>query len=119
MTLDDYLVRWADNRMGYTGGVDCAAFAAGWAGVNLGQWASKPDALRAVRAYGVDRLSDAVSCEMGEPIDVWLARKGDVICLDDAPLDPLGICLGSESVFLGEQGLTRRKTRQCFKAWRV
>jgi hypothetical protein len=119
MTLDDYLARWADNRMGYTGGVDCAAFAAGWAGVKLGQWASKPDALRAVRAYGVDRLSDAVSCEMGEPIDVWLARKGDVVCLDDAPLDPLGICLGSESVFLGDQGLTRRKTRQCFKAWRV
>ena len=119
MTLDEYLGRWADNRMGYTGGVDCAAFAAGWAGVKLGQWASKPDALRAVRAYGVERLSDAVSCELGEPIDVWLARKGDVICLDDAPLDPLGICLGSESVFLGEQGLTRRKTRQCFKAWRV
>lgn len=119
MTLDEYLGRWADNRMGYTGGVDCAAFAAGWAGVKLGQWASKPDALRAVRSYGVDRLSDAVSCELGEPIDVWLARKGDVICLDDAPLDPLGICLGSESVFLGEQGLTRRKTRQCFKAWRV
>lgn len=119
MTLDEYLGRWADNRMGYTGGVDCAAFAAGWAGVKLGQWASKPDALRAVRAYGVERLSDAVSCELGAPIDVWLARKGDVICLDDAPLDPLGICLGSESVFLGEQGLTRRKTRQCFKAWRV
>jgi len=119
MTLDEYLGRWTDNRMGYTGGVDCAAFAAGWAGVKLGQWASKPDALRAVRAYGVERLSDAVSCELGEPIDVWLARKGDVICLDDAPLDPLGICLGSESVFLGEQGLTRRKTRQCFKAWRV
>ena len=119
MTLDEYLGRWADNRMGYTGGVDCAAFAAGWAGVKLGQWASKPDALRAVRAYGVERLSDAVSCELGEPIDVWLARKGDVVCLDDAPLDPLGICLGSESVFLGEQGLTRRKTRQCFKAWRV
>ena len=117
--LDEYLARWTDNRMSYEGGTDCAAFAAGWAGVDLGEWSSKAGALRAVRAYGVERLADAVTCELGEPIDVWLARKGDVICMDAAPLDPLGICLGSESVFLGEQGLTRRKTRHCFKAWRL
>lgn len=117
--LDEYLARWTDNRMGYAGGTDCAAFAAGWAGVDLGEWSSKAGALRAVRAYGVERLADAVTCELGEPIDVWLARKGDVICMDAAPLDPLGICLGSESVFLGEYGLTRRKTRHCFKAWRL
>lgn len=117
--LDEYLSRWTDNRMGYAGGTDCAAFAAGWAGVDLGEWSSKAGALRAVRAYGVERLADAVTCELGEPIDVWLARKGDVICMDAAPLDPLGICLGSESVFLGEHGLTRRKTRHCFKAWRL
>lgn len=119
MTLDEYLAKWTDNTMGYDGGRDCVAFGSGWAGLDIGGWTSKADALRAVRAYGVERLADAVSCEMGEPIDVWLARKGDLICQDNAPLDPLGICLGSESVFLGETGLTRRKTRHCFRAWRV
>lgn len=118
--LDKYLAQWRGNKMSYAGH-DCARFVEGWLGRKFPAWQTQAQALRVIRKhYGVDRVADALTCELGKDaeIEVYLAKPGDIVALDNAPFDCLGICLGRESVFLGETGLVRRKTRQAFRAWR-
>lgn len=117
--LEKYFQRWDSVTVDYDS-ADCAQFAAGWAGVTLPGWKSEREAIKTVvRAYGLRRVADCVSAELGEPIDVHNAKRGDVVALDTPPLDTLGICIGREAVFIGDGVLERRPLRKCFRAWRV
>lgn len=116
--LDDYLYMWSLSALDYKS-TDCVRFACGWAGIQVEAcWNDESSALRAlVKDFGCKRLSDAVNLVMAEEIPIEAARYGDIVAQDQAPLDPLGICLGRESVFLGAGGLVRVKTRKCFRSW--
>ena len=116
--LQEFLNKWAGQTLDYKQS-DCARFVGDWAGVDFGEWDSPESGLELMRErYNCERSSDVMSVYFGEPLEPCHAKAGDIVSIDMPPLDPLGICLGRESVFLGETGLTRIRTRNCMHAWR-
>lgn len=117
--LEAHLAKWRGRDIDYAS-FDCGRFAADWAGVQLGPYSGKRDALRYLLERGVRRSGDIVSVHLDQLGEVTQARWGDIVAQDDAPLDPLGICDGARCIFLdGAGGFTRRPLRQCWRAWRV
>jgi hypothetical protein len=97
---------------------DCVRWAAmGWAGVPLdGAWSGLVGAMRYIKAQGASRVADVIDCHL--PV-TDTPKRGDLVALDTAPLDTMGICLGRESVFLTDNGYVRMPTRHTFRAWSV
>jgi hypothetical protein len=117
--LQAHLDKWRGRKIDYSG-FDCGRFASDWAGVDLGPYTGKRDALRYLVKRGVRRSADIVSLHLEQLPSVTQARWGDIVAMNDAPLDPLGICEGSRCIFLdGAGGFVRRPLRQCWRAWRV
>ena len=117
--LQAHLDKWRGRPLDYNA-MDCARFAADWAGVELKAWHSERSALKAVKAYGARRVADAVDTVLTPRIMAGLARWGDIVALDTYPLDTLGICEGARCIFLdGKGGYIRKPLRECFRAWEV
>lgn len=66
-------------------------------------------------------LERAITEQLGDPILISLAMRGDVVLFEDPPtIEPTaGICLGEQSIFPGPGGATFRATLDCKKAWSV
>lgn len=117
--LEAHFREWDARTLDYKS-TDCVRFVASWVGVDVATWSSEAGALRSMKVkYHAGRVADAASQELGPHVAITEARYGDVVALDTPPLDTLGICIGRESVFLGDGVLVRRPTLSCFRAWKV
>lgn len=116
-------------RMPFRWGVhDCCQFARRAAEALRGTDPAAALALKPYRsssgaAANLRRLGGAEAlpglCGLAE-IRVKLAQRGDLVCTDDARGRPaLGVCVGAESAFPGDQGLVFIATLACRRAWRV
>ena len=62
----------------------------------------------------------AATLNLGEPISVRMATRGDVVSIKLEAGQALGICNGANSVFLSEHdGIIRLPTLDCDKAWKI
>jgi len=62
----------------------------------------------------------AATKELGQPINVRLANRGDVVAAVFNGENALGICLGSSSAFISEfDGLIYIPTGKCIEAWKI
>jgi len=110
------------------GRLDCALFAAGAVKAMTGKdpargfrskYRSQASAVRAIRAAGFEDLAAVVSSKF-EAIAPAFARRGDLVMDRDGSL---GVCVGREALFVGEEGglagLVRQPISAWAKAWRV
>jgi hypothetical protein len=78
---------------------------------------SATDVARILHRYGgVAGLADAC---LGRRHPAQAARRGDILLRAEADTDTLGICVGSEAIFLCEDGLQVRPLSDCTAAWTV
>ena len=71
------------------------------------------------REYGGD-VSKAATAMLGEPINVRLAKRGDVVAAVIKGENVLGICTGKMAVFISEdEGLIHIHTAKCINAWAI
>lgn len=130
--LHAYLDGCADKLFGYDHDrdpmqLDCCMFAAGAvialtdedpASEFRGKYRSAASASRALRTYGAGTLPQTLDAKFeGRP--VAFARRGDLVMVDDA----VGVCIGADAVFLGEEGspagLVRRARSDWAHCWAV
>ena len=109
--LHTYLARWVDAEFEW-GEADCALFAAGaveaMTGVDpatefRGQYDSRADAARALRAMGEGTLLRTIRAKFKEKPHAF-ARRGDLIWNGHA----IGICDGDVALFIGEERFADR-----------
>lgn len=124
--LGDYIT--AHEGAAFEWGVrDCALFAgAGVAAITgfdattpfRGRYSTKVGAARALARYGAGTLEATFDAHL-PVIAAAFARRGDIVLRGDA----VGICLGADAVFIGEDGgvpgLVRAPRREWQKAWGV
>lgn len=71
------------------------------------------------RIYG-GKVTDCAVKELGLPISLKMAKRGDVIAVKIKDGSALGICLGSSSIFISEdEGEIRIPTMKCMVAWSI
>lgn len=64
-------------------------------------------------------IEDGITRRFGDPVLPLAARRGD-LCLINTPWGPgLGICIGTEVLAPGENGLVKTPLSSALKAWRV
>ncbi len=104
---------------------DCALWAADWVNKATGndfasQWRglyTSEAELTALMAERELELPGDIADDVGLPLmDVPFAQRGDIV---QHPQGCLGICNGVHSYFLMERGVTRIRTKDCVKAWKV
>jgi len=107
---------------------DCCTFASDWvaevSGINpledlghYGKYTTAKEAKKLLKKLGgVKKIVDKV---MGSKIPVSFAGSGDLVCGELGHGDTLGICIGTDSVFLGEESLVIKRTLTMKQAWRV
>lgn len=104
---------------------DCALWSADWVNKATGnnfasQWRGLYTSEAELNALMAERELDLpadIADEVGLPqMDVPFAQRGDIV---EHPQGCLGICNGLHSYFLMERGVTRIRTRDCVRAWRV
>lgn len=102
---------------------DCALFAsnvvATYTGKNfakkyIGSYSNELDARRTLKEIGYKDLKKLVDSLLPS-ISITYAGRGDVVMYKKS----LGICLGEQSAFLWQSGLTFQPTLQCTHAWRI
>jgi len=110
------------------GSNDCCTFASNWVerlkGVNpleelghYGTYFTEEEAILLLKKLGgVIRI---VNKSLGIASGPALAHPGDLVCGDMGYGNTLGICLGSECVFLGQDDLITGRTLEMKKAWRI
>ena len=105
---------------------DCALFAAAVVEAVTGRdfgaefrgcYASALEARRQMEARG--GLAAITSCFLGDPVQVTVARRGDVVLRLGEHGESLGICLGAKCAFTGFDGLVFTPLKECVLAWRV
>lgn len=111
------------------GSHDCALFAAeviqAFTGVDLaagvrGLYRDAAGAERVMSAvYGTTDLGEIATILLGDPIPIELAGRGDLVLMDVATGQALGICTGAEAAGAGPGGLTMVPMRHWHAAWRV
>ncbi|MBP3955385.1 hypothetical protein J8F10_08840 [Gemmata sp. G18] len=104
---------------------DCALWAADWvkkangndfASAWRGLYSSEAE-LEQLMAERELELPADIADDVGLPqMHVGFAQRGDIV---QHPQGCLGICNGMHSYFLMERGVTRLRTKDCVKAWRV
>lgn len=107
------------------GANDCCTFAADWVMLARGSdpmadlrgVRSQRDAARILKAEG--GLLAAVTARMGAPIPGRMAQVGDVVLLDHAGRQHMGVCMGEVVAVPSEQGLTLAPITLAEAAWRV
>ena len=71
------------------------------------------------REYEGD-VAKAATAMLDEPINVRLAKRGDVVAALIGGENVLGICIGKMSVFISEnEGLIHIHTAKCVNAWAI
>jgi hypothetical protein len=125
--LADYLAQH-NGAVFKFGKLDCALFAAG--GIKAmtgtdparglrGKYRSQASSVRALKEHGFDSLAALAGSALDE-IPPAFAHRGDIV-MDGS--DSLGICVGSEALFVGDEdgapGLVRLPLASWARAWRV
>jgi hypothetical protein len=102
---------WAfDVRLAMTG-LDAAA---AW----RGKYRTEKGAARMLRRLRCKTVADLATSILGEALPtVLFAQRGDIAL--GGVEQALGICVGSEVLFLQPSGLVALPLRECVKAWRV
>ena len=102
---------WAfDVRLAMTG-LDAAA---AW----RGKYRTEKGAARMLRRLRCKTVADLASSILGEALPtVLFAQRGDIAL--GGVEQALGICVGSDVLFLQPSGLVALPLRECLKAWRV
>jgi hypothetical protein len=80
---------------------------------------SLADAYAAMRRDGHSTLRDALGALVGPEVGVALARRGDVLLRNSDGSDAVGICLGTQGAFVGDEGLVFMPTLESVAAFRV
>lgn len=125
--LGEYLAKH-QNAVFVFGKLDCALFASGavrtMTGKDLarglrGKYRSVAGSVRTLKGLGFDSLAALVDSKL-EAVPVSFAQRGDIVM--DAS-DSLGVCVGREALFVGEEdgdaGLVRLPMASWVRAWRV
>lgn len=109
------------------GTADCCLWCADWVlkvtGVDhgaafRGRYASDDEAYARLREAGFSDV-DELARSILPPVAVPLAQRGDVVCGVFAGRKTLGICAGSHSAFLRQDGIEWVPTLNCIAAWSV
>lgn len=124
--LSEYLAA-AETAVFRWGVMDCALFAAGAvlamtgqdpAAAYRGRYRSMAGSVRALRTYGAGTLEATIDARFAEK-PIGFAQRGDLIMQDDR----VGICVGADAVFIGQEGeregLVRVPRAEWRKAWAV
>jgi hypothetical protein len=78
-----------------------------------------PEALTAMHAAGHASLIECLASLFGDPAPIAFAQRGDVIVReDDDGKQAIGICMGQQTAFASDRGLTYEPTlrqRWCFR----
>lgn len=82
-----------------------------------GGYKTAAGAARKLRAAG--GLEAAITAELGDPIPLLMAQRGDVVCFTSPLGDTAGVCMGTSIAAAGLAGITYTPISQAFKAWRV
>jgi hypothetical protein len=115
---------WAAAPFEY-GRYDCASFAAAVVKAQTGRdfytpfrgkYRSAAGAARALRLYGAGDLPGTLTAALGEPVHPAFAGRGDVVMNEQGNA---GLCLGAQSMFIGEGGAAHLPTLSCTMAWKV
>ena len=64
-------------------------------------------------------MMSAADKYFGESKSIYLAQRGDVVCLINDGRELLGVCLGQLSAFVAESGIITQPTLDCEKAWSI
>jgi hypothetical protein len=80
---------------------------------------SLADAYAAMRRDGHETLRDALGALVGPEIGPHLARRADVLLRRSDGSDAVGICLGQQGAFVGDDGLVFQPTLESVAAFRV
>lgn len=110
------------------GTLNCALFAAENVDAVLGEESKYAEAIRAefsdeagARAY-LEReggIEAAVTKRLGEPVDWWRLRRGDVALLETPDGPALGTVIGDVILALGLRGIVSFKLDKALKGWQV
>lgn len=124
--LHDYLAA-LDGAVFAWGTLDCALFSAGAVQVMTGhdpaaafrgRYSTAGGATRALSRYGAGTLEATIASQFGE-IQIGFARRGDAVLVGDT----VGICVGADAVFIGEDngvaGLVRFPRAIWQRAWAI
>lgn len=116
----------ARRRMPFAwGGNDCVTMAADWIEQATGTdpiadirgWTDALSAGRTIEALG--GLEAAITARLGEPIPPAFARRGDVVLLDIAGRETVGVVYGTHAMGPGEEGAVMVPMSVALAAWRV
>ena len=118
------------SKLSYEIGVhDCVIFAAetlaeispnDFTSVFKNKYKTRKGSLRVIGKYGKTLLEAVSNVINREPLNPRFFSRGcPVIIKDNDGLEHVGICLGEQSAFLGEDGLSYVKTLDCIAVWRI
>lgn len=120
--LDEYVDAARLQPFGW-GALDCATFAAGavWAitgrAVPMPAWGGRRDAVDVLRRLGGLR---AATCQrLGDMQPAAVARRGDVLLLQQHGRDLLAVCIGHAWAAPGRYGLAFGPVQEALGAWRI
>jgi hypothetical protein len=83
-----------------------------------GKYTTEIGAARMLHRLKCATVEDLAGSILGEPLPaVLLAQRGDIV-LGGAE-QALGVCIGSDALFLQPRGLVPLPLRACLRAWRV
>lgn len=140
-SLSLYLDRVGDESFKW-GSHDCALFAAGAinavTGEDLsenfkGQYSSVREAVAWLRAHDYSSFQEAITDQLGLPVHTAKAGRGDIVMRRVGNGNALGVCVGKQCWFLGDEvvgydadyqpiyrtGLVSWPTLLCDWAWKI
>lgn len=120
--LDEYVDAARLQPFGW-GALDCCTFAAGAVqaitgrAVPLPAWSGRRDAVDVLRRLGGLR---AATCQrLGDMQPAAVARRGDVLLLQQQGRDLLAVCMGHAWAAPGRNGLAFGPMSEALCAWRI
>lgn len=120
--LDEYVDAARLQPFGW-GALDCATFAAGAVRAITGRavpmpaWCGRRDAVDVLRRLGGLR---AATCQrLGDMQPAAVARRGDVLLLQQHGRDLLAVCMGHAWAAPGRYGLAFGPAHEALGAWRI
>ena len=83
-----------------------------------GKYRTEKGAARMLRRLRCKTVEDLAVSILGDPLSTTLfAQRGDIVL--GGPEQALGVCVGSDALFLQPSGLVALPIRNCMKSWRV
>ena len=84
-----------------------------------GKYGSYNEALKLLKTLGKGDLISTVTEQLGEPIHIYKACRGDVVLIQYNDREILGIVTGTVAVAPGKDGTITAPMRLWTKAWKV